>query len=31
VRRTIQNYKIEEANVEVEAFLIKQDEKDEDF
>jgi hypothetical protein len=31
VRRTIQNYKIEEVDVEVEAFLIKQDEKDLDL
>jgi hypothetical protein len=29
VRRTIQNYEIEEADVEIEVFLIKQDEKDE--
>jgi hypothetical protein len=31
VRRTIQNYEIEEADVEVEAFKIKQEEKDEDL
>jgi hypothetical protein len=31
VRRTIQNYEIEEADAEVEAFLIKQNEKDVDL
>jgi predicted transcriptional regulator len=31
VRRTIQNYEIEEADVEVEVFLVKQDEKDVDL
>ena len=31
MRRTIQNYKIEEADAEVEAFLIKYDEKDVDI
>jgi hypothetical protein len=31
VKRTIHNYEIEEADAEVEAFLIKHDEKDEDL
>jgi hypothetical protein len=31
VRRIIQNYEIKEADAEVEAFLIKQDEENEDL
>jgi hypothetical protein len=31
VRKTIQNYEIEEVDVEVGTFLIKHDEKDEDL